>query len=225
MYGNYDKLAERYGVERGSIMKPDAPNRQEEMEKYRTFEKRLADAAMNDYDTRRSLEAAALSGDKKAKKLSKKGFRNAEDVQKANDMFKKMHKKDMGNGGDFSSNRDFAGLTNYLVNKDRDTQTQGYDDKYATKSALEEAMAKVKAGGATEVEKPPEKSEQTIKDEAAVKHWEDNYAMGGIYGGADNAGTDAGNVYGGKNQAGANALLDKYKKDLFQDEAALMPEI
>ena len=32
----------------------------------------------------------------------------------------KVHKKDMGNGGKFSSANDFAGVTNYLVTKDRE---------------------------------------------------------------------------------------------------------
>ena len=31
---------------------------------------------MNDYDTRRGLEAAAMAGDKDAKKLPRQGFKN-----------------------------------------------------------------------------------------------------------------------------------------------------
>ena len=73
---------------------------------------------MNDYDTRRTIEAAAMSGKKKAEKYAKNGFSDLTDVTKANNMFAKMHKR-QGNGGDFSSNSDYAGLTYNMVQRDR----------------------------------------------------------------------------------------------------------
>ena len=44
----------------------------------------MAKAAYNDYDTRRSLEAAALSGSEEAKKFREQGFHNREDVTNLN---------------------------------------------------------------------------------------------------------------------------------------------
>ena len=63
--------------------------------------KDLQKAMSQDYDTRRTLEAAAMSGDKKAKKLIKKGFKNFQAMEDTQDYFKKQHKKE-GGGGQFS---------------------------------------------------------------------------------------------------------------------------
>ena len=118
------KVMDRYGVEGTKYYRPDQQqmhggNRTEE-----DVNREIVAKASNDYDTRRSLEALALAGGKKAKNWAKNGFKNAADVELANNMFKKLHKKN-GNGGDFSSRSDFAGLTWDSVNKDRDQLIDG----------------------------------------------------------------------------------------------------
>ena len=104
-------------------------------------------AAMNDYDTRRALEASAMSGKKKATKLAEKGFKNPGDVMNANNLQRKQAER-AGNGGSFSSASDFAGLTMNQVQRDRDKFESGldkkYDAKYAAQSALEEMQQKIK---------------------------------------------------------------------------------
>lgn len=77
----------------------------------------LVNAAQQRYDTRRTLEAAGLAGDEWAREVSAKGFRDANDVYQAQRFFEESHKELMGNGGEFSSNTDTAGLTDYFVNK------------------------------------------------------------------------------------------------------------
>ncbi len=207
--GKANDMEERFGVNvrNGAGYKSDSGETYEEYRESSDWHSKMTNAARNDYDLRRTLEAAAMSGKGKAKKILDKGFNNLEDVSKAMNFSEKAAKRH-GQGGDFSSNSDYMGLTQSMVERDRRKQTKSYDAKYATNDALEEAMAKVKSGGTQEV-KPPAKSEQTLKDEATVKNWDDNYSDGGIY---------------GKNKAQADNFLAGYKKDLFQDKAALMPE-
>jgi hypothetical protein len=94
------------------------------------YDKAVAAAAMRDYDTRRTMEARYMSGDKDAKKYAKKGFKNVADVVAANDLMKGWH-KDAGNGGSFSSASDFAGMTQRAVQADRDAQTANYKGMFA----------------------------------------------------------------------------------------------
>ena len=124
------KAGERYGVSlisygmgrpgEGGIQKKNPLN----------YGKDVADAAMNDYDTRRTIEAAAMSGKKKAEKYAKNGFKDLTDVTKANNMFAKMHKR-QGNGGDFASNSDYAGLTYSMVQRDRNKLNESIDSRIA----------------------------------------------------------------------------------------------
>jgi len=112
------KAGERYGINHSDygFNRPGSSGVQKKDPK--DYGKDVAAAAMNDYDTRRTIEAAAMSGKKKAEKYAKNGFSNLTDVTKANNMFAKMHKR-QGNGGDFSSNSDYAGLTYNMVQRDR----------------------------------------------------------------------------------------------------------
>jgi hypothetical protein len=131
------KTAERYGINPqdyafgrpggGGIQKKDP----------RQFSSDVAAAAMGDYDTRRTMEAAAMSGHSKAEQYAKGGFETMEDVTKANNIMRRMHSQ-AGNGGDFSSASDFAGVTFAQVNKDRDN----FAKQFATQDDLT-AMQKV----------------------------------------------------------------------------------
>ena len=101
-------------------------------------------AARNDYDTRRGIEAMAMSGKKKAQKIAKGGFNSASDVMNANNMQIKEHRR-AGNGGDFSSASDFAGTSYRSVERDREKQTAAYDEKYAKTTDLNSLKDKLMA--------------------------------------------------------------------------------
>ena len=132
--GEAKSLMKRYGVEGAHSGHPDGrsgkPNRSVD-----DVKKDIAAAVMNDYDTRRSLEAAAMAGDKDAKKFAKKGIKG-KNIQDAYGVLRDLKKEYVGGGGmDGAKNR--AGLTQALVQADRDAQTAAYKDMFASKSDLE----------------------------------------------------------------------------------------
>ena len=131
---NQSKTAERYGInpQDYSFTRPGAGGVQKKDP--RDFNKDVAAAAMNDYDTRRTIEAAAMAGKSKAQDFAKKGFSGIEDVTKANNMFRKMHGNVLDNGGDFSSNSDFAALTFGQVNRDRNKLMESIEEQKADSS-------------------------------------------------------------------------------------------
>ena len=180
---NTDKareLSERYNepIRSGAGWKSDSGEEYGDMVHGEQWHDRIVDKAANDYDLRRTLEAAALSGKGKAQKILDKGFNNIGDVANATNFQEKAFTR--RGGKNFSSITDAMGLTQSMVERDRRKQGEAYDDKYATHDQLKEALEKVKSGGMKDLEdKEPEKSEQTIKDEAAVKNWEDNWSTGG----------------------------------------------
>ena len=108
------------------------------------YEKAVVNAMQNDYDTRRSIEAGKMSGNKRFNDIGD-GISNIGEAYAANRALKKVHKKDMGNSGNFSSANDYGNVTNYLVNEDRDKQTAAYDAKYAKTSDLNAMKDKLMA--------------------------------------------------------------------------------
>ena len=112
--GKGGEVLRRYGVEGVKYSRPGMG----EVRTINDVNRDLAATASKDYDTRRTIEALALAGDEKAEKWAKNSFKNAADVKEANKYFKKLHKKN-GNGGEFSSLSDFAGLTYDSVTDDR----------------------------------------------------------------------------------------------------------
>lgn len=177
--GKVGKAMKRYGVSGAKFVKPEnrGVGTDSDHKSVDDFEKELAGAAMNDYDTRRSLEAAALAGNKKAKKMSKKGFTDAESVVKAQNFFERQHKKH-GGGGSFSSAGDYAGLTHSLVAKDRAKQTAEYDAKYASKSDLDNIKAK-SVDEQVEEAKPYEPSEKIKQAKERVAGYKDGVTTDG----------------------------------------------
>lgn len=239
--GSTRDAMERYGIDRRNYTSSGAKaqGRVHGKGTYEDMEKDLIRAASSDYHTNRAIEAAALIGDKDAQKFAKNGIGNLGDLLQIQDMQKKMH-KDLGNGGAFSSASDFAGLSFGMVQKDREMQTQGYRDEFASKDALSDLEDRLSKGGDVSDDFEPEKSEQTLKDEAVVDYWDENYASGGIYGDDSNKGPAMSEIYKdygspmlqpmiNKREAdegsAANKFLSAYKKDLFQGGAALIPEI
>ena len=82
------------------------------------LEKEVLGSYENDYDYRRSTEAAKLGGREGADELSN-GFSNLGEVRKTQDFLRGIHENDLENTGKFSSANDYGNVTNYLVNNDR----------------------------------------------------------------------------------------------------------
>ena len=144
LLGGYDRELERYGVEG-----PRFGGRAQEMtgKSYRSaedVEKDIINAARNDYDLRRTVEAAALSGKKKAIDLQKNGFNSIDDVTNWGNFSEKAAKRH-GQGGDFSSASDYMGLTKSMVQRDRNKQTAAYDETYAKTTDLNALKEKLMA--------------------------------------------------------------------------------
>ena len=158
--GRIRELGDRYGVDHKDYninMGRTSGGGREYKGGREEYEDAIAKAAMSDYDTRRTMEAQAMAGNKDAKKFAKKGFKNIAKVYEGNELMRKLH-KDEGNGGSFSSASDFAGLTYKSVKADREAQTAAYDDKYAKTTDLNDlkdklmAQATEKAAGADPIE-------------------------------------------------------------------------
>jgi len=82
------------------------------------LEEKVLGSYENDYDYRRSTEAAKLSGREGASELSN-GFSNLGEVLKTQDFLRGVHENDLNHTGKFSSANDYGNVTNYLVNNDR----------------------------------------------------------------------------------------------------------
>ena len=123
---------------------------------YNQMQEDFTRAARNDYDTRRGLEAMAMSGKKKAKKLAEGGLNSVSDVMNANNMQAKAHKK-AGMGGSFSSASDFAGVSYRAVERDRRKHDQDIDGRI---SSMKDSLLKKAKPEKEEEEAPVELSDR-----------------------------------------------------------------
>ena len=178
---------ERYGLNASDYGwdKSDNPGRHSGGD-YDDMREDFLRAASNDYDTRRGMEAMAMSGKAKAEKIAKGGFKNTGDVMNANNMQRKMHER-MGNGGDFSSRSDFAGVSYNAVERDREKQTEGYNKDYALGADLAALREEMDERGDQKSENvlPAQLSETTSAAESQSNEYELNLGGTGtdIFGG------------------------------------------
>ena len=125
--GEAKSLMKRYGVEGASFGNPRMGGKQRSVKNVKDD---IAEAMSKDYDTRRSMEAAAMAGDKDAKKFAKKGFKS-DNIYDAYQTLRDLKKEHVGGGGmDGPENR--SGLTHALVKFDREKQTEKYRQEFAT---------------------------------------------------------------------------------------------
>ena len=148
LLGGYDRELERFGVKGMQFGRSSAG---QEYRSPEDVEKDVIDAARNDYDLRRTLEAAA-SGKGKGKKILDKGFKNIGDVTNAANFSEKAAKRH-GQGGDFSSASDYMGLTQSMVERDRRKHDEAIDKR--TESMLEKHLKKARTGKSEEEEREP----------------------------------------------------------------------
>ena len=199
--GGYDRELKRYGVAGPQFGRSDAG---QEYRSAQDVEKELIDAARNDYDTRRTLEAAALSGKGKAQKILDSGFKSIDDVTNASNFMEKSAKRH-GQGGDFSSASDYMGLTQSMVERDRDKQTQAINDQ--VNGLRDEFLEKIKnqKPQVDEVEVTTETSSRLADARNAVSEME-----GGMFGGSQPAAPDQGS----QESSMAQQMLDQKKKEM-----------
>ena len=172
---------QRYGLDPSNYGYDRPGQHSENSGDYNDMQEDFTRAARNDYDTRRGLEAMAMSGKKKAQDLAKGGLNNASDVMNANNMQRKMHGR-MGNGGDFSSASDFAGVSYGAVERDRKKQTEGYRNEFAAKSDLNSLKDKLMAQATEKAAKPIEPSDRmTGVEERLNGDTETDYSTDGLY--------------------------------------------
>ncbi len=84
---------------------------------YNQMQEDFKRAARNDYDLRRTMEAAAMSGKGKAQKILDDGFKSPGDVMNAANFSRKAAEK--RGVKSFTSNADYMGLTQSMVERDR----------------------------------------------------------------------------------------------------------
>ena len=131
----------------------------------------------NDYDTRRAMEAKGLSGNKKAQKFAEKGIASAKDVFKSHKLMEKFH-QDNGNGGDFSSASDYAGVAYKAAQQERKDYGRDFatvDDLNSLRDDLEQQEE-----ASDYTPKPIEKSDALARAEDRLSGAE-GYNAGSIY--------------------------------------------
>jgi len=170
----------------------------------------IAKEMANDYDVRRSLEAAGLAGDKKAAKLSRKGISKYGQVEKAWDHLTALKKEHVGGGGMFGA-ENAASLTDAMVNWDRDELNKSIDERIAanTPEAVPEEDPDKGFTDPKNLEVSPELSE--AKERAS------RFEAGmSVYGGDDEQ--DSAAVTPASTEPGkADSMLDAFKQKLKED--------
>ena len=160
-----DTMMERYGLDR--------IDNGEEMTGRGSYDTEAENAAIaramaNDYDTRRSIESAQMSGNEKANALGK-GISNISEAVDAERFMAKTHKNRIGNTGKYSSANDEAGVADYWSNKDRNKQ----NNMFASKDDLSSAMS---VENQMDAAKPYKESESLTKAKERVQAWESSQA-------------------------------------------------
>jgi len=210
-----DKMMNRYGVKPAMSVKPSARNLPKHFRTADTVKAQVESTMRNDYDTRRTMEAAALAGDKKARKFAKgKG-----NMESAFAHYEKLGKKygdeDLGQK-----------LTMNAVQADRDKQTADYEKQFASQSMLNKKIKDLQSS----MNKAPEETVEPVESEeyaAAKERLNDGTTdinTMDVFATASAEGTESPTTaFRRENEAapkdndqakGAASYLDQYKKDV-----------
>ena len=143
--GKIGNLMDRFDVEGAKSYHPDGRSMGKTGSRsMEDVDKDIAKKMMGDYDYRRSMEAAAMAGEKDAKKFAKKGFKGG-NIYEAADTMRALKDKYVGGGG-MNGPKNQAGLTHALVQADRDAFTKKIQDMIPDapeqQKAAEEATTK-----------------------------------------------------------------------------------
>jgi len=135
------ELSEQFGIDKSEYGPRGRPG-EYEYKSIESLDERIGEAVANDYDYRRSLEAASMAGNKKAQKIG--GVSGIADAYAAHKFMKKTHRNRMGNGGAYDGANDEYGVTDYWINKDREKFASRFastDDLNSLKEKLQEQAA------------------------------------------------------------------------------------
>ena len=149
------ELLERYDVKGSSShygTKPSDRNLPKHFRDNDDVKRELNQAMMGDYDTRRTIEAAAMAGNKDAKKFAKKGIDGKKGMLGAWDLMKDLKKEYVGGGG-MNGAENIAGLTYAAVKADRDKFTEDI-----------KGMIPEQEANSNVAETPEEKTEVVLSD-------------------------------------------------------------
>lgn len=217
------KIGEQWGVDYKDF-RTEARGTGHDESDYEAFEKAIFEKASGHYDTRRSIELAQAQGYEGADKLSS-SLDNLESLQNAQDFFSQVH-QDQGHKDNFDSIDDYAQVTNYLFDKDREKFSADLEGKWT--EDIEEAVASGNATvGDNQQAKPIEYSDELKSAYKRNAEYEGTQRTGStssdIFKGKDESEVDnptefeAGQGFDQRNNA-ATSLLDKYKMDLTGSE-------
>ena len=153
--GNKDlyQAAQDMGIDSNKYYEEDSGS-QGEFD-YKGFEKDVLRAYNNNYDVRRTIEAAKLSGYKGAEDLSD-GIDSLERLNAASAFMRDVHDEHIG--GKFGWSRDAHGVTDYMVNRDRDIITD--DINGLKEQLLDQALGEAKPDDNIDPDKPVEYSDR-----------------------------------------------------------------
>jgi len=198
------RMAGQYGIDISEYGNEGRPGENYNNKKtYDDLKKDISQAAANDYDVRRSIEAAQLSGNKKAQKLGP--INSVSAAYDAHRFMEKMHGKHVG-GGNYDGASDQAGVASHFVNEDRDKLMNSMSAKNQEKVAKK---------AKPDEDEPIVLSEQLQQAEDAVKAFDkkeyDVYNQGKTSDGDD------------QRQQASDSFLNKFKINLMSKMGPKLP--
>lgn len=139
------EMAEQYGIDVSEYGNQGRPGENYTNKKsYDDLKSDIARAAANDYDVRRSIEAAQASGNKKAQKLGQ-GISTASEAYDAQRFMEKTHSNRMDNTGNYDGANDQGNVAKYWTDKQASQYAkQGDLNKMSVDSQIEDAQASTK---------------------------------------------------------------------------------
>ena len=167
------RMAEQYGVDLSQYGNTERPGASYGGKKdWDDLSGDVASAAANDYDLRRSIEAAQASGNKKAQKIG--SISNASEAYAATRFMEKTHKNRMDNTGNYDGANDQGNVTKYWNDKadnflmSKIDALSNYDDEQTNTAITPDAP-----------EEPYEPSPELLKQAGILEDWEEGYGAGG----------------------------------------------
>ena len=154
------QLADQFGVDKDDYNYLSSGREQfNKKGDFGDLEDAVARAIANDYDVRRSTEAARMSGAKRADGLPI-GISNISEAYDVHKFLKRTHRKKLDGGKNFGSANDYAGVTKHFVEKDREEMLDTLatkDDLTAMKQKLMKKATKGKHSGESHPAVPSER--------------------------------------------------------------------
>lgn len=135
------RMAEQYGIDLSQYGNTERPGASYSGKKeWDELSGDVANAAANDYDVRRAIEAAQASGNKKAQKLGQ-GISTASEAYDAQRFMEKTHKNRMDNTGNYDGANDQGNVAKYWTDKQASQYAkQGDLNKMSVDSQVEDAQ-------------------------------------------------------------------------------------